>query len=152
MPPDRAALPTWMRSMNLEFRTFTIRDTQTEEDEQRIAHFLRSVETERIDTAYVPGGWRILIHYRDLRRKEEQAQIETAIQAALNSWRADVARNLGVDKETVLPGSLVAEIARYAPTTEVELSVIANASGVNMRERGADIVRVVRQTMEDLTD
>jgi ribonuclease D len=138
--------------MNLEFRTFTIRDTNTEEDEQRIAYFLRSVETERIDTAYAAGGWRILVHYRDLRRKEEQAQIETAIQAALNSWRSDIARNTGVDKETVLPGTLVAEIARYAPTTEVELSVIANASGVNVRERGGDIVRVVRQTMEDLTD
>lgn len=139
--------------MNLEIRTFTIRDASPEEDEQRVAGFLRSVEVERIDTAYADGAWRVLVHFRDLRSKEESAQIETAIQAALNAWRSDIARNLQVDKETVLPGNLVVEIARYAPTTEIELSVIANAAGVGstVREHGADIVRVVRQTMEDLT-
>ena len=139
--------------MNLEIRTFTIRDASAEEDEQRVAGFLRSVEVERIDTAYADGAWRVLVHYRDLRRKEESAQIENAIQAAVNAWRTDIARNLQIDKEAVLPGSLVVEIARYAPTTEIELSVIANAAGVGntVREHGADIVRVVRQTMEDLT-
>lgn len=137
--------------MNLELRTFTIRDAAAEEDEHRVAGFLRSVEVERIDTAYADGAWRVMVHFRDLRRKEEQAQIETAIQAALNNWRADVGRNLGVDKETILPGNLLVEIARYAPTTEIELSVIANSVGANVRDRGVDIVRVVRQTMEELT-
>ncbi|QJE73565.1 aldolase [Aerophototrophica crusticola] len=137
--------------MNLEIRTFSIRDAASEEDEGRLAAFLRTVEVERIDTAYADGGWRVLVHFRDLRRKEERAQIETAIQAALNLWRADMARNLGIDREAVLPSALVSEVARYAPTTEIELSVIANAVGVNVRERGADIVRVVRQTMEELT-
>lgn len=137
--------------MHLEIRTFTIPDAASEEGERRVASFLRSVQVERIDTAYADGGWRVLVHFRDLRSKEESAQIETAIQADLNSWRAEVARNLGIDKEQVLPGALVAEIARYAPTTEIELSVIVNAAGVNIRDHGADIVRVVRQTMEELT-
>jgi ribonuclease D len=138
--------------MNLEIRTFTIRDEAASEDERRIAAFMRSVEVERIDTAHSDGAWRILVHYRDLRQKEERAQIETAIQAALNSWRADVARNTGVEKDAVLPGTLLVEIARYAPTTEVELAVIVNSSGAALHGRGAEIVRVVRQTMEELTD
>lgn len=137
--------------MHLEIRTFTIPDAASEEGERRVASFLRSVQVERIDTAYADGAWRVLVHFRDLRSKEESAQIETAIQADLNSWRAEMGRNLGIDKEQVLPGALVAEIARYAPTTEIELSVIVNAAGVNIRDHGADIVRVVRQTMEELT-
>jgi ribonuclease D len=137
--------------MNLELRTFTIRDANTEEDELRVASFLRSVEVERLDTAYVTDGWRILVHFRDLRRKEEQAQIETAIQAALNSWRNEVARPLGVDREEVLSNHLLAEVARFAPTTEIELSVIVSSLGEDAHKRGVEIVRVVRQTMEDLT-
>lgn len=137
--------------MNLELRTFSIRDAAAEEDEQRVANFLRTVEVERIDTAYVEGGWRVLVHYRDLRRKEEQAQIETAIQQALNSWRSEVGRNLGVDREEVMSNHLLGEVARYAPTTEVELSVIVSSLGEDTHARGAEIVRVVRQTMEDLT-
>jgi len=138
--------------MNLEIRTFAIRDAAAEEDEGRLASFLRTVEVDRIDTAYADGAWRVLVQYRDLRRKEERAQIETAIQAALNSWRAEVARNTGLEKDAVLPAALLSEIARYAPTTEIELAVIGNSIGVSTRERGAEIVRVVRQTMEDLTD
>lgn len=137
--------------MNLELRTFTIRDAAAEEDELRVANFLRTVEVERIDTAYVEGGWRLLVHYRDLRRKEEQAQIETAIQQALNSWRSEVGRNLGVDREEVMSNHLLGEVARYAPTTEVELSVIVSSLGEDTHARGSEIVRVVRQTMEDLT-
>ncbi|MFM2045868.1 MAG: hypothetical protein RLY86_4444 [Pseudomonadota bacterium] len=138
--------------MTIDIRTFAIRDAAAEEDESRIAAFLRTVEVERIDTAYADGAWRILVQYRDLRRKEERAQIETAIQAALNSWRAEMARNLGVDRDVVLPTAVVGEIARYAPTTEIELTVIGNAVGANVKQYGADIVRVVRQTMEELTD
>lgn len=138
--------------MSLEIRTFAIRDAAAEEDERHLAAFLRTVEVDRIDTAYAEGAWRILVQYRDLRRKEERAQIETAIMAALNHWRADTARREGTEAEAVLPLSLVAEVARYAPTTEIELSVIVNALGTDVKGRGADIVRVVRQTMEDLTD
>lgn len=137
--------------MNLELRTFTIRDAAAEEDELRVANFLRTVEVERIDTAFAEGGWRLLVHYRDLRRKEEQAQIETAIQQALNGWRSEVARNLGIDREEVMSNHLLGEVARYAPTTEVELSVIISSLGEEAHTRGSEIVRVVRQTMEDLT-
>lgn len=137
--------------MNLELRTFTIRDLTVEEDELRIAGFLRTVEVERIDTAYADGAWRVMVHYRDLRRREEQAQIETAIQAALNGWRGEVARQLGVDREEVMSNHLLAEVARFAPTTEVELSVIVSSLGEDAHKRGVEIVRVVRQTMEDLT-
>lgn len=137
--------------MNLELRTFTIRDAAAEEDELRVANFLRTVEVERIDTAFADGGWRVLVHYRDLRRKEEQAQIETAIQQALNGWRSEVARNLGIDREEVMSNHLLGEVARYAPTTEVELSVIISSLGEDAHARGGEIVRVVRQTMEDLT-
>lgn len=137
--------------MNLELRTFSIRDAATEEDEQRIAGFLRTVEVERIDTAYADGGWRVLVHYRDLRRREEQAQIESAIQAALNNWRGDVARSQGIGRDEVLSNHLLAEVARFAPTTEVELSVIASSLGENSQKHGAAIVAVVRQTMEELT-
>ncbi|WP_114394498.1 HRDC domain-containing protein [Oleisolibacter albus] len=138
--------------MNLEIRTFAIRDAAADEDEARLASFLRTVEVERIDTAYADAGWRVLVHFRDLRRKEERAQIEQAISDAINAWRAEMARNEGIEKDQVLPQGVVSEIARYAPTTEIELAVIASAAGINVGERGADIVRVVRQTMEDLTD
>lgn len=138
--------------MSLELRTFSIRDAAAEDDEARLAAFLRSVEVARIDTAYSDGAWRVLIHYRDLRRKEERAQIESAILEALNAWRAAQARDRGVDRETVLPQALVSEIARYAPTTEIELSVIANALGTDTTGYGSEIVRVVRLTMEALTD
>ncbi|MFV3129950.1 HRDC domain-containing protein [Niveispirillum sp. KHB5.9] len=137
--------------MNLELRTFSIRDAAAEEDELRIANFLRTVEVERIDTAYAEGGWRVMVHFRDLRRREEQAQIESAIQEALNAWRGDVARTQGIGRDEVISNHLLAEVARFAPTTEVELSVIASSLGENTQKHGAAIVAVVRQTMEELT-
>ncbi|MDZ5646052.1 MULTISPECIES: HRDC domain-containing protein [Nitrospirillum] len=138
--------------MTLEIRTFSIRDAVHDEDETRLASFLRTVEVSRIDTAYADGAWRVLVQYRDLRRKEETAQIESAIISAINSWRTDVAKALGVDKEEILSNSVVAEIARYAPTTEIELSVISNAAGFDVAGRGGQIVQIVRQTMEELTN
>ncbi len=138
--------------MHVEIRTFAIRDAVAEEDEAALAAFLRTVDVQRVDTAYAEGAWRVLVHYRDLRRKEETAQIESAIMGAINAWRGDVARAQGLEREEVLPGALVAEIARYAPTTEIELTVIANAAGHPVRGHGAAIVQIVRQTMDELTD
>ncbi len=138
--------------MALELRTFTIRDGAAEDDEARAAAFLRSIEVVRIDTAYGDGAWRILVHYEDPRRKEERAQIESAIMDAVNAWRVAEAHRRGVDREAVLSQTMVAEIARYAPTTETELSVIAGALGADTGNYGAEIVRVVRRTMEALTD
>lgn len=138
--------------MNLEIRTYTINALTAHEDEAKLAAFLRTVEVIRIDTAYANDAWRILVQYRDLRLREETAQIESAIISALNSWRAEAARALGMDREEVLPTNMLAEIARYAPTTEIELGVILSAAGVDVGGRGAQIVQIVRQTMEDLTD
>ncbi|MDE1148278.1 MAG: HRDC domain-containing protein [Azospirillaceae bacterium] len=137
--------------MTLEIRTFSIRDASHDEDEIRMASFLRTVEVSRIDTAYAEGAWRVLVQYRDLRRKEETAQIESAIISAINGWRTEVAKSLGVDKEDVLSNQVVSEIARYAPTTEIELSVITSSAGFDVAGRGGQIVQIVRQTMEDLT-
>jgi len=136
--------------MNLEIRTFAIRDAAAEEDEARLAAFLRTVDVERIDTSYADGAWRVLIQYRDLRRKEEREQIESAIMQALNQWRVEMARNLGCEREDVLSGALMSAIARYAPTTEIELAVLANSCGADAKGHGAALVQVVRQTMEDL--
>jgi hypothetical protein len=45
----------------------------------------------------------------------------------------------------------VQEIARYAPTTEIELTVVGNALGIDTSVFSAAIVQVVRQTLEELT-
>lgn len=137
--------------MKLEIRTFTINPLSSSEDEARLASFLRTVDVVRIDTAYAADAWRILVQYQDMRRDEETAQIEMAISSAINSWRGEVAKATGVDRDEVLPTGLVNEIARYAPTTEVELSVIVGASGFDIGDRGGQIVQVVRQTMEELS-
>jgi ribonuclease D len=140
------------RTMTIDFRTFAIKDSTASEDEGRLAVFLRTVEMVRVDTAYADGAWRVLVHYRDLRRKEERAQIESAIVQALNNWRSEVAKGLGCERDEVLSTPLMNEIARYAPTTELELTVVTNALGADISQHGAQIVQVVRQTMEDLTD
>lgn len=137
--------------MTLELRTFHIRDGAAEDDEARLASFLRSVEIVRIDTAYADGAWRVLVHYEDSHRTRERARIEGAILDALNAWRAARARERGVDREAVLTQALAAEIARYAPTSEVELSVIADALGAGLGGQGAEIVRIVREVLDPTT-
>ncbi|MDR3515610.1 MAG: HRDC domain-containing protein [Azospirillaceae bacterium] len=132
-------------------RTFQIRDSVSTADEAFLAEFLRSVEIQRIETAYSDGAWHLLVMYDELRRKEETAQIESAISAALNTWRAQLARQLGIDREAVLTDGAITEIARYAPTTAIELSVIASSMSCDLTEHGPAVVQVVRQTLEDLT-
>lgn len=138
--------------MSAEIRTFIIPDEHSDEARERLAHFLRSVEVTRIDTAYADGAWRILVLFQDMRLKEEAKQIESAIIGALNGWaeRAAVRDGLGVD--AVLPEGAGSEIARFAPTTEHELSILAASTGVDVSRYGAEIVQVVRATLEDLID
>lgn len=138
--------------MTTEIRTFDIPDAEREPAQNFLSNFLRTVEVQRIDTAYADGAWRVLVLYQDLRRKEESAQIESAIVGALGSWRNRVAKRDGVSPESILPEDLLPEIARFAPTTERELSVIVGAAGFDPSGHGAEIVGIVRSTLEDLVD
>lgn len=138
--------------MSTEIRTFRIPDADAEPAQAELSAFLRTVEVERIDTAYADGAWRVLVLFQDLRRKEESLQIETAIAAALNGWRERIAARDGVERHKVLPDELIPEIARYAPTTEHELTVLVGSRDVDVGPHGAEIVGVVRSTLEDLID
>lgn len=138
--------------MKSDIRTFKIRDASVHEDESVLAEFLRTVEVQRIETTYADGAWRILVMYEELRRREETAQIQSAIVGALNAWRNRTASEHGLDREAVLTDAAVQEIARYAPTTAVELAVIAGGLGIDATRFGTAIVQVVRQTLEELID
>lgn len=138
--------------MSAEIRTFTIPDEHSDDVRETIAAFLRSVEVKRIDTAYADGAWRVLVLFQDLRHKEEARQIESAIIGALNAWRDRAALRDGVSADAVLPDAALPEIARFAPTTEHELTVIAAAANLEHGGYGAEIVQVVRATLEDLID
>jgi ribonuclease D len=138
--------------MTTEIRTFILADASSSEGGEELSSFLRAVEVQRIDTAYVDGAWRILVIFQDLKRKEESKQIESAIVGALNSWRDRVAARSGISREAVLPDEIVTEISRYAPTTERELSVIIGGRGFDVGQHGAEIVQVVRQMLEALVD
>lgn len=138
--------------MSTEIRTFRIPDADPEPAQAELSAFLRTVEVERIDTTYADGAWRVLVLFQDLRRKEESLQIETAIAAALNGWRDRIAAHEGVARDAILPDDLVPEIARYAPTTEHELSVLVGTRDLDIGPHGAEIVGVVRSTLEDLID
>lgn len=138
--------------MSTEIRTFTIPDATADEAQGHLSAFLRTVEVQRIDTAYADGAWRVLVLYQDLRRKEEAIQIEAAINAALNGWRERAAAREGLSRESILPDDLVPEIARFAPTTERELSIIVGARDLGVGQYGAEIVQVVRATLDELID
>ena len=64
---------------------------------------------------------------------------------------AQAAAAHNIEREAVMPSSAVQEIARYAPTTEIELTVVGSALGIDTSVFGAAIVQVVRQTLEELT-
>ncbi len=138
--------------MSTEIRTFTIPDANADEAQGQLSSFLRTVEVQRIDTAYADGGWRVLVLYKDLKRKEESLQIEAAINAALNNWRDRAATREGLPRDAVLPDELVPEIARFAPTTERELSIIVGARDLGVGQYGGEIVQVVRATLDELID
>ncbi|MBP2301424.1 HRDC domain-containing protein [Azospirillum picis] len=138
--------------MSTEIRTFIIPDATAEEGQAQLSSFLRTVEVQRIDTAYADGAWRVLVLFTDLRRKEESLQIEAAIAAALNGWRDKAAAQAGQPREAMLSDDVVSEIARFAPTTEHELSIILGARGQTAAPHGAEIVQVVRSTLDLLID
>jgi ribonuclease D len=137
--------------MSSEIRTFKIRDCAVHDDELALSEFLRAVEVKKIETAFSDGAWHILVMYEELRKREETLQIHSAIAAALNQWRNQAAKDLGVERDSIIPAPAVQEIARYAPTTEFELSVVGSSLGIDIAQHGAAIAYVVRQTLEDLT-
>lgn len=136
--------------MTLEIKTFSIPDADPEGAQADLAAFLRTVEVSRIDTAYAPGAWRVLVLYQDLRRKEESQQIEASIAAALGLWRDRTATTEGLTRDAVLPDDLLQEIARFAPTTGHELSIILGTRSTDFDARAPEIVQVVRTTLEEL--
>jgi len=138
--------------MSLEIKTFSIPDDTPEDAQAALTAFLRTVEVSRIDTAYATGAWRVLVLYQDLRRKEESQQIEASILAALNIWRDRRAAAEGISRDAVIPDDLVQEIARFAPTTAHELSIILGTRNVDLGAHASDIVQVVRVTLEELID
>jgi len=138
--------------MSTEIRTFTIPDAAAEEAQAHLSAFLRTVEVQRIDTAYAGDGWRVLVLFADLKRKEESQQIEAAIAAALNGWRDRAAAQAGVTRDAVLADELVQEIARFAPTTEHELGIIVGARDMPLSQHGGEIVQVVRSTLDVLIE
>ena len=138
--------------MSTEIRTFMIPDASADEAQGQLSSFLRAVEVQRIETAYADGAWRILVLYKDLKRKEESLQIEAAINAALNGWRDRAAAREGLSRDAVLPDELVPEIARFAPTTERELSINVGARDLGVGHFGGEIVQVVRATLDELID
>jgi len=138
--------------MTSEIRTFIVTDGAGGETQAELSAFLRSVEVQRIDTAYADGAWRVLVMFEDLKRKEESAQIESAILGALSTWRDKVADRVGMSRDMLLPDELLSEIARYAPTTEHELQVILSGRGKAVGQHGAEIVQVVRHMLEALVD
>lgn len=138
--------------MATEIRTFFIPDQGARDIEAELAAFLRSVEVRRIDSAYADGGWRLLVLFEDLRHKEESAQIESTILTALNAWRKRKAQRTKTNREDLLPDDLMAEVAHFAPSTERELLLIASGKGFDLSANAAEIVGVVRETLNALVD
>ncbi|WP_366657939.1 HRDC domain-containing protein [Fodinicurvata sp. EGI_FJ10296] len=144
--------------MSTRIRTFRISDGDAaHRDEATVSDFLRSVNADRIDTAYDGGGWRILVLYSDTRAEEESAQIESTVAGELRGWRAEVARNLGVKPAMVMSDDAVTRVARYVPTTVIELRTVLNAGAVPGDPSPAldnrfenEIVQIVRQTLDSL--
>ena len=134
-------------------RTFLISDDNPREGEDAVSSFLGQVTADRVDTAYAPGGWRVMIHFTDPRHAEEAEQIASVIAANLRHWRDEQAAAQGCDPLDVLPEDVLVRIAQYVPTTALELRVILTATegGEAIRQYEDPIVAVVRDTLDELS-
>lgn len=138
--------------MTLRARTFQIRDgEEAANDEESLAGFLRQVQVERIETAHLPDGWRLLVFYNDTKAAEESAQIASALASSLRLWRRDMSRNLAVPEDDILSDPDLQEVARYAPTTTLELRVVLGVKGEGGTTYENEIVQAVRETLDDLS-
>ncbi len=137
--------------MSLSVRSFEIPGGDARDvSETAVAAFLSSVEVERIETAYDDGAWRLLILFRDRREQEEAAQIAQAVTSALKHWRDRVARTAGVDPVGILDDEVLGAIARYVPTTTLELNIVLGSAAESISQHHEEIVSVVRDTLGEL--
>lgn len=137
--------------MSLNVRTFQVRagDSQAE-DESAVAHFLKSVDVDRVDTAFSDGAWRLLVLYRDRREREESEQIASVIAFSLRSWRTAKAKAEGMDPSEVLSDEVLTQVAQFVPTTTLELRVVLGQEGAPISPFEEDIVHVVREALDEL--
>lgn len=139
--------------MSQEVRTFQIRTgTHTAEDQRTLSNFLANVKCTKLETAYADGAWQVFVLFEDLRRREEEAQILNLLKASLNGWRGKRAISLGIRPDQVLDDELLGEIARYVPTTEVELKALLSIRNLVMGSETHEILRIVKDTLDLLSD
>lgn len=137
--------------MNLSVRSFEIPGgDKRDAAETCVSDFLGSVEVERIETAFENGVWRLLVMFRDRREKEEAAQIAQVVSSALKQWREQIAAATDVAPTDILSDEVMASVARYVPTTTLELNVVLGAAAEPILQYQNEIVAVVRETLGEL--
>ena len=138
--------------MSLSVRTFSIPDSNASASEAEITAFLHQVTVDRIETAYAPGGWKLLVFYTDPRGAEEANQIVSVISTNLRIWRSDMAATLGIDPDHLLPDMKLDRIAQTVPTTSLELRLILGEDSHRVLfDHDAEIVSIVRNTLDELS-
>lgn len=150
--------------MTLQVRTFRIREEGAAtsgwpggagagpaEDESAVSTFLRSVQVERVETAFAEGAWHLLVVYRDRKDQEEAAQIASAVAAALRDWRHSAAARETMDASAVLSDALLEKVALAVPTTTIELAELQDGSRREPGPFASEIVQVVRRALAELT-
>lgn len=138
--------------MSVEIRSFKIGPTadETIADERDLSQFLSGVDVERIDSAWSEDGWKILVIYKSRRQQEEREQIHLILVAALNVWRKQIATEKNVDIYEIAPDIVIDTIARYAPTTDIELKIVGSEHNWDPADLSQAIITIIRETMEDL--
>lgn len=137
--------------MSLNVRTFEVHaDDRQSDDEHAVARFLKSVDVDRVDSAYSDGAWHLLVLFRDRREREEAEQIASAIAFSLKSWRSAKAKSEGMDPSQVLADDILAQVAKFVPTTTLELRVVLGQEGAPISPFEDDIVHVVREALDEL--
>ena len=143
--------------MDLQVRAFRIHSDSSDDktvvarDERAVAAFLRSVQVERIDTAFANGAWNLLVHYHDLKDQEEAAQIASAVASALRDWRSLTAKREGLSASAVLSDDLLERVALAVPTTAIELAELQGGGRKDPGPFAVEIVHVDRSALSDLT-
>ena len=137
--------------MSLSVRTFEVRSgAQKSDDEASIGAFMKSVDVDRVETAFVDGAWRLLVLYRDLREREEAEQIASLVASSLRSWRDAKARRERTAPTDVLADDVLAQVAQFVPTTALELRVVLGQEGQPVSAFEDEIVAVVRDALGEL--
>ena len=143
--------------MGIQVSAFRIRNDPSDDgsiggaDECAVAAFLRSVQVERIDTAYADGGWNLLVLYHDRKDQEEAAQIASVVASALRDWRAQAARRESLAPDAVLSDSLLDRVAMAVPTTPIEFAELQGGSRRDPGPFASEIVQVVRTALGELS-